>query len=408
MNHKIGLMGFGVVGQGYHTIASTHNKDFLPYKIVIKDKNKARPNDLPFAYDADELINEGDIGIELISDSHVAYSFIKALLEKGKKVITANKKVVAANLPELIELQQRFGGSLLYEAAVAASIPILCNLETQYYGDEILELRGILNGSSNYILSQIFHNNLSLKDALTLAQTEGFAEADPSFDINGSDIASKLTILIAHGFNQYHTEASIPYYGIENIGTEEIKLARHLGLTIKLVATATRTDEGIKASILPTFIDSSDAMSAIEWEYNCIQITSKNLGEQFFKGKGAGSMPTGSAVFADLIKSIEGFKYSCAEGLQDDLELNPIDLNLVLKSDSPTTLNKYNLDNDAFISSLNAIWYIGKISSDFILSYKEDLMYDGISIIHIGDSVSIEILKQCISSIQYDEDLVSN
>ena len=109
MNHKIGLMGFGVVGQGYHAIAEAHDKDLLPFKIVIKEKGKTRPDNLPFTYNPDELIEDSDIGIELISDSEVAYSFIKAILEKGKKVITANKKVVAAHLPELVVLQQKFG-----------------------------------------------------------------------------------------------------------------------------------------------------------------------------------------------------------------------------------------------------------------------------------------------------------
>jgi homoserine dehydrogenase len=407
MNHKIGLMGFGVVGQGYHAIAEAHDKDLLPFKIVIKEKGKTRPDNLPFTYNPDELIEDSDIGIELISDSEVAYSFIKAILEKGKKVITANKKVVAAHLPELVALQQKFGGTLLYEAAVAASIPVLSNLQTQFYGDEILELKGILNGSSNYILSQVFHNGLTLGDALSLAQAEGFAEADPSFDINGSDVASKLTILLAHTFDEYHPEDTIPCYGIEHIGTEEVELAKSLGLSIKLIASAKRTQSGVVASILPTFIDPSDAISSIEWEYNCVQITSKNLGEQFFKGKGAGCLPTGAAVFSDLIKSTEGFQYTYGPNLiaNRDAELQNMDLKVVLKSNDPHVLENYNLPKEGYLETESTYWYVGSLNTDFLLKNRSVFIRDGISIINAGSAVTIETLKGHLQSLKHREDL---
>ncbi|KEO74155.1 homoserine dehydrogenase [Anditalea andensis] len=408
MNHKIGLMGFGVVGQGYHTIAESHDNDLLPYQIVIKEQNKSRPQNLPFIFNAEKLIDEAEIGIELISDSDAAYKFIRAFLERGKRVITANKKVIAANLPELIALQKQYGGSILYEAAVAASIPVICNLQTQYYGDEILEIKGILNGSSNYILSQIFRHNLSLHDALALAQKEGFAEADPSFDINGSDVASKLTILITHAFNEYHPEASIPFYGIEAIGSEEIDLARTLGLTIKLIASATKTAEGVTAYIFPTFVDSSDAISAIEWEYNCVKIKSKNLGEQFFKGKGAGSLPTGSAVYSDLVKMIAGFKYQYAENIPKETELRPIStiLTVTMKTTHGDKLKRYGINEAEIIHTADAAWFVGDITTEFFLANKSAFIGDAISIINIGSSVTAETVKKALIKLKYKEHLL--
>jgi len=398
-------MGFGVVGQGYHAIAGEHNSDLLPFKIVVKEKDKSRPHHLPFTYNIDELMLESEIGIELISDTEVAYTFIKSLLAKGKKVITANKKVVAAHLPELAALQKQYGGTLLYEAAVAASIPILCNLQTQFYGDEILEIKGILNGSSNYILSQIFHNDLTLVEALALAQAKGFAEADPSFDINGSDVASKLTILIAHAFGEYLPESTIPCYGIQHIGKEEVELAKAMGVSIKLVASAKRTANGIETSILPSIVDQSNALSSIEWEYNCVQITSTNLGEQFFKGKGAGSLPTGSAVFSDLIKSTEGFKYRYGPNLIESKISDPqgTDLSLILRSYDQEALEKYDLPKEGYLSINDTYWYVGSVSTDFLIKNNTTLILDGISIINVGSVVTIEDIKGYIKSMTLTE-----
>ena len=390
MNHKIGLVGFGVVGQGYYQIAENDNKAYLPEHIVVKTKDKIRHRDIPFIFDIDHLIAESEIMIELISDTNVAFQIIKNLLIKGRKVITANKKVVAAHLPELIHLQKQHGGTLLYEAAVAASIPILSNLQTQYQGDQITEIQGILNGSSNYILSQIFINNLPFNEALALAQAKGFAESDPSFDLNGSDVASKLCIIIAHAFGEYYPEDTIPCFGIENLGDDEVELANELGLRIKLIATAQKIQDEIEAYILPTLVELSNPLSDIEWEYNGILISSDNLGEQFYKGKGAGSLPTGAAVYSDLVKSIEGFKYTYPDTLTENqiCGLKSAKFNVILRSSDFNDLNKLNLKQGQLLEINGAGWFVGEITSEYLLEQKQYFITKGISLINLGNAIS--------------------
>jgi homoserine dehydrogenase len=260
MNNKIALIGFGAVGQGYFQIASNANQ-FSPSWIGVKDRQKPRPEGISFHYDSIAILEDAEIGIEVISETKTALKIARSLLSQGKTLITANKKLIAGHLPELLALENKFGGKLLYEAAVAASIPILSNLTTQYQGDQIQKVQGILNGSSNYILSKIFNEGQTFQDALEEAQTNGFAEADPSLDINGSDVASKLSILAAHAFQVHLDEKSIPCIGIDHLKETDFELAKHLGLSIKLIANAAFSGEGVSASILPTLINEEHPLS---------------------------------------------------------------------------------------------------------------------------------------------------
>ncbi|MFN3801140.1 homoserine dehydrogenase [Belliella pelovolcani] len=311
MTKRIGLFGFGVVGQGYYQIAKKQKEQWIPDTIVVKNKFKRRPSDIKFSYNPQEVFDKNpDYVLELISDTEEAYQYVTEALKRGITVISANKKLLSAHLPELIQLQRVFGGKLLYEAAAAAGIPVITNLETHFEEDNIVALEGVLNGSSNYILSRIFNNGLSFSDALRLAQQKGFAEDDPKFDINGSDVASKLNILCLHAFGKFIGEAHIPTFGIQHLGEEEIALAKSLGLKIKLIAKAEKDYRGISAFIIPTLVAEYNPFHGVENEYNAVKITSEHLQEQFYQGKGAGSLPTGAAVYGDLIKAKNGFGYN--------------------------------------------------------------------------------------------------
>ncbi|MBE7179214.1 MAG: homoserine dehydrogenase, partial [Mucilaginibacter polytrichastri] len=197
----IGLFGFGVVGQGLVDIIRSKNFKLEIRKIAIKhpEKKRSLPAEL-FTTDRHEILNDPEINtiVELINDADAAYDLVKEALQKGKNVVSANKKMIAQHLEELVELQHQFGASLLYEGAVCGSIPIIRNLE-EYYDNELLyEVSGIFNGSSNYILSKVFNENLPYADALKQAQDLGFAETDPTMDVGGYDPKFKLAIATAH------------------------------------------------------------------------------------------------------------------------------------------------------------------------------------------------------------------
>jgi homoserine dehydrogenase len=402
MNNKIALIGFGAVGQGYFQIASKGNPSFSPSWVGVKDRNKSRPQDISFHYNSISILENAGIGIEVISETDTALQIARALLSKGKTLITANKKLIAGNLPELLALESEFGGKLLYEAAVAASIPILSNLTTQYQGDEIHRIQGILNGSSNYILSKIFIEGQTFESALQEAQANGFAEADPSLDINGSDVASKLSILAAHAFQVHLDEASIPCIGIDHLKNTDFELAKTLGLSIKLIANATASGDGVSASILPTLIQEDHPLSQVEWEYNAVSVTSANVGLQTFQGKGAGSLPTGSAVYNDLVKSRNGFKYSLNEK------------GLIVENGTPLSssvhvlihTNKGGLSGVVNrISTLDRDWFVGKVTTTEILGLREKVFSAGGSILALDSEKTLSKVSQYLERLQEKENL---
>src|SRR6201989_770084 len=217
---NIGLFGFGVVGQGLYDIIKTKHLNLEIVKIAIKDANKQRS--LPahlFTTERDELLNNPEINtiVELINDTEAAFEIVSRALKSGKNVVSASKKMIALHLEELIEIQQQYGTSLLYEGAVCGSIPIIRNLE-EYYDNELLHsISGIFNGSSNYILSKGFLENMDYDTALKQAQDLGFAETDPTSDVGGYDAKYKLTIATAHAYGIVIKPEDVFNLGIQNL-----------------------------------------------------------------------------------------------------------------------------------------------------------------------------------------------
>ncbi|MBL7892651.1 MAG: homoserine dehydrogenase, partial [Bacteroidia bacterium] len=244
---KIGLFGFGVVGQGLYDILGK-SKGFKAevVKICVKDKTKKRtiPQQL-YTFDKNELLDNPEINliVELIDDADEAYKIVTAALKSGKNVVTANKRMVANHLDELVELQHKHNVSLLYEASSCGSIPVIRNLE-EYYDNELLNsVSGIFNGSSNYILSKIFNEGIGYPVALKQAQDLGFAETDPTLDVGGFDPKFKLVIIAAHSFGLFIKPEDVLNIGIQNLSDFDIQYAKEKGYKIKLVATAKKIDE---------------------------------------------------------------------------------------------------------------------------------------------------------------------
>lgn len=317
MNSKkleIGLFGFGVVGEGlYKVLQQTPSLQARIKKICIKNYGKKRnaPATL-FTTDKDELLNDREINVivEVIDDSTAAFEIVRRALLNGKHVISASKKMIAENFPELLNLQEQTGRSLLYEAAACASIPVIRNLEEYYDHDLLQSLRAIVNGSTNYILTRIGEQGLSFKQALAEAQQAGFAESDPTLDVEGFDAVNKWSFLLTHAYGIIENPRNILFNGIQNIDNGDIFVAQSKKQEIRLVAHAQKLRSGkIAAFVLPQFIHSNDHLAFVKNEYNGVVIESSFSDKQFFYGKGAGSFPTASAVLSDLAALRYDYKY---------------------------------------------------------------------------------------------------
>lgn len=322
----IGLFGFGVVGQGlYEVLNTTKSLPARIKKICIKNTAKNRSIDAGyFTGNPNDILNDPEINIvvELIDDAAAAFEFVKKALENGKQVVTANKKMIAENFIALLQLQKKYGSSLLYEAACCASIPIIRNLEEYYDNDMLSSITAIANGSTNFILSKMFEEGLSFRDALVLARQAGFAEADPKLDVEGHDAANKLSILMAHAFGIYTPTKNILYTGITQIKKEDAQFAAEKNCEIKLIATACKIEaDKLVAFVLPQFINKREELAQVKNEFNGIITESCFADKHFFKGKGAGAYPTAAAVLSDISALRYKYKYEYRK-LQQTKELN--------------------------------------------------------------------------------------
>jgi len=311
---KLGIFGFGCVGQGlYHTLNETSGIKAEIIKICVKDRAKFRPfpDESYFTFDLDEILNNDEINVvvELIDDSDVAYSIVKKALQKGKAVVTANKKLIAEHLEELILLSKEYNSPLLYEASCCASIPVIRNLEEYYDNDLLSSIGGIFNGSSNYILTKILEEQLDYSTALLEAQEKGFAETDPSFDVKGWDARYKLSIIITHAYGLFIESAKILCFGIDQISEGDIQYANEKNLSIKLKACSQKIGDKIVAYVAPFYVKKENPLSTVNYEFNAVEIEGAFSERQLFIGKGAGSYPTGSAVLSDISALSYDYKY---------------------------------------------------------------------------------------------------
>jgi homoserine O-acetyltransferase len=310
---KIGLFGLGCVGQGFYELSLLQTPTATPSKIVVKDalkKRNAESNLLSF--DRDEVLNDDstNLVVEVIDNSKDAIEIVRGALKNGKNVVTANKKMIVENFPELLELQEKTGAGLLYEAGVCASIPILRTIDSYFSQEPISSIRGLCNGTSNYILSAVYNRGWEYSVALAESQRLGFAESDPTLDVESYDALFKLVILTLHGFGVLLKPQDVFNYGISNIHPSDIKFAKAADYKIRQVAQAYKTEEGkISLWVTPQFVSPSDPLYHVENEFNGITIEAEHSGTQFFSGRGAGSYPTGAAVLSDVHASLAGYKY---------------------------------------------------------------------------------------------------
>ena len=313
---KIGLIGFGVVGQGiYEVVRKAKNANAEIVKICVRDPEKPRKIQADkrlFTTSVEEILDSPNINlvVEVINDPDAAYDIVKRSMLRGIPVVSGSKTMLARHLPELIELQKTRHVALLYDASSCGSIPVIRNLEEYYDNDLLLEVKGILNGSSNYILSRVFDHAEPYADALAQAQALGFAESDPSFDIEGYDSLFKLVIITVHALGTYVAPERIFTYGISTIHDSDIRYAREKGVKIKLVAQVVKvSDEHFTMFVMPEFVTPDKYIYSVDDEYNGVVIRGECYDRQFMFGKGAGSLPTASSILSDIMARLHDYRY---------------------------------------------------------------------------------------------------
>ncbi|MBN8835665.1 MAG: homoserine dehydrogenase [Sphingobacteriia bacterium] len=311
---RIGLFGFGVVGEGlYKVLQQTPSLKANIEKVCIKNADKKRnaPASL-FTTDRNELLFNENINVivEVIDDANAAFEIVTTALKNGKSVVSSSKKMIAEHLPELLHLQQETDLPFLYESSACASIPVIRNLEEYYDNDLLHSIKAIVNGSTNFILTKIIEENLSFTEALLLAQQLGFAESNPKLDVEGFDAVNKWTILLNHAYGIVEHPSNILFNGIQNIQLSDAVVAKERHYEIKLVAQAKKLHDGkVAAFVLPQFVKQEDHLAFVKNEYNGVVIESGFADKQFFYGKGAGSFPTASAVLSDIAALRYDYQY---------------------------------------------------------------------------------------------------
>ena len=309
---KVGILGLGTVGGGTYTIL-TENKAVIEKRTgcsieVVRILDRFKKPGVPeylYTEDPDEVIAGKDIDlvVETLGGIEPACSFMLQAMEHGKHVVTANKAAVAAKYQKLVETAAKYNVQFLYEASVGGGIPVLTSMQNELQGNNFLEVMGIVNGTTNYILTKMTEEGADYADVLKDAQAKGFAEADPTADVEGIDVANKLSILIALAFDKYIAPTDIPTTGISKITKADIEAAAAEGCKLKLIAHAKLKEDGtVEASVAPEKIPFAHPLAGVSNEFNAVYITGDMVDELMFYGKGAGALPTGSAIVGDIIK----------------------------------------------------------------------------------------------------------
>lgn len=331
---NIGIVGYGVVGSSVvkildkdrEIITQKSDLDINVKKVYTRNWNRRLLypiDDSKKAKTVDEIINDKDIDIvvEVAGGIEFPYQLITQAIKNRKNIVTANKALLAEKGKDIFSLAQKYDVRVGFEAAVAGGIPIIKALREGLVANDISKIYGILNGTTNYILTSMYTEGKSFEQALKEAQEKGYAEADPTLDINGTDAAHKISILASLSFGGFVDFSQVYVEGIDKIDTLDIELGRELGYTLKLLAIAKSHGEEVEIRVNPTFLPSWHPLSKVDGVFNAVMVEGNNVGETMFYGRGAGGLPTASAVISDIVcigKSI-------ANNLGRDLEITSMD-----------------------------------------------------------------------------------
>ena len=386
----------------YKVLQQSKSLEATIKRVCIKDPHKPRqaPAEL-FTTNKDELLLDDEINVivEVIDDSKAAFEIVSTAVKNGKAVVSASKKMLAENLPAILALQKEYQTPFLYEAAACASIPVIRNLEEYYDNDLLHAVRAIVNGSTNFILTKMFEEQLDFADALALAQQLGFAESNPVLDVEGYDAVNKWCLHLIHAFGIVAHPTSILFSGIQNIQLTDALVAKEKQYEIKLVAQAIKLKNGnVAAFVLPQFVRKDDHLAFVKNEYNGVEIESGFADKQFFYGKGAGSFPTASAILSDISALRYGYRYEYKKlyyQQPDQLSSNVyLRVYLSYQAEQFVIKNDFELIEELHVNN-DRKYLVGIISTEALLNnfwWKEN----GNSLILLPDAVveDIEIVNK--------------
>ena len=319
MSVKIALLGFGTVASGVpfllkengDKIFQAAQSEIEVAKVLVKDEEEkarllAAGNDFNFVTNIDQIIEDAEVSIvvELMGRIDPAKTFIARALQAGKHVVTANKDLLAVHGAELIAIAKEHGVALYYEAAVAGGIPILRTLVNSLAADKVTRVLGVVNGTSNFMMTKMVEEGWSYEDALAKAQELGYAESDPTNDVDGIDAAYKMVILSQFAFGMNIQFDQVGHKGIRNITPEDVAVAQSLGYVIKLVGSIEETPSGIAAEVTPTFLPKAHPLASVNGVMNAVFVESIGIGESMYYGPGAGQKPTATSVVADIVRIV--------------------------------------------------------------------------------------------------------
>lgn len=342
---KIALLGYGIVGSGVYELIKSNKQRFIDeYEqevevvgILVKNlkKYEALPHFSLFTDSFDKIkALSFDVVIETIGGVEPAFTYVDSLLKAGKPVITSNKDLIAEKGALLHESARASGVVLAYEASVGGGIPVLKPLRECLAGDTIHEIMGIINGTTNFILTKMNHEGLSYEVALKMAQDAGFAEADPTSDVEGLDAVRKISILTKLGMKVALDWKTIPVEGITNISADDVAYFKSIGRIVKLLGISMKCDDGIYVSVRPVALSAESKFASINNEFNAISVIGDAVGELFFSGKGAGKNPTATAVLGDVVDLLQNNKRKMNVMLKsiEQLSLYPDKANWVVRA----------------------------------------------------------------------------
>ena len=407
----VGLIGLGTVGSGVvrllrdapAAMQRRQHLDFQLRRIAVADPAKKRAVDVAadlLTANAMDVVDDPDVQLVVeLSGAAGAREWIAAGLERGKDVVTANKAVLAQHGEELFGLALANGVDLMFEASVAGGIPIIRSLRSGLVANEVESLYGILNGTTNYILTRMTRREGGYREILADAQEKGFAEPDPAMDVSGMDAAQKLAILCRIAFHTTGTGGDVYCEGIEQVDTLDIEYARELGFTIKLLAIAKRGPGGVQARVHPAMVPSESLLANIHDEFNAIEVVGSSVGTQVYSGRGAGQMPTASAVVADMVELAER-KISGAGSAGGDMIL---DDGATCLADMSELEIRYYLrllveDRPGVLESITHIVAQGDISIASVIQKERDLQGGTVPLIIVTHEARERSMRQAVAA----------
>lgn len=405
MTIKIALLGFGTVASGVpfllkengEKINQSAHSEIEVAKVLVKDEDEknrllAAGNDFNFVTNVDDILSDQDITIvvELMGRIEPAKTFITRALEAGKHVVTANKDLLAVHGAELLEIAKANKVALYYEAAVAGGIPILRTLANSLASDKITRVLGVVNGTSNFMMTKMVEEGWSYDDALAEAQRLGFAESDPTNDVDGIDAAYKMVILSQFAFGMKVAFDDVAHKGIRNITPEDVAVAQDLGYVVKLVGSIEETPSGIAAEVTPTFLPKAHPLASVNGVMNAVFVESIGIGESMYYGPGAGQKPTATSVVADIVRIVRRLNDGTI-----GKDFNEYSRDLVLANPEDVKANYY--FSILAPDSKGQVLKLAEIFNDQDISFKQ-ILQDGKE----GDKARVVIITHKINKAQLE------